>query len=175
MLFLQLGQARGGGLEFRLRGVDGRLLFGEVARDDEGLGNQLAGPALILRFAFLVGFEDARGRRYPAVGRDQVGVVLHGLRPIIHQALVDVVGVKQRRLAEGGKQVFGDSLDQGLGVSVLAEGRELLGGVGAPAGGGSRQERIFYWVRGILRREFDHGYIFQMKPALVKRRRVSRT
>ena len=63
---------------------------------------------------------------HPAVGGDQVGVVLHGLGPVVHQVLVDVVGIEQRRLAEGGEQILGDGLDQRLGVAVLVEGGEAL-------------------------------------------------
>ena len=63
--------------------------------------------------------------RHPAVGGDEIAVVLHRLGPVVHQVLVDVVGVEQRRVAEGGEQVLGDGLDQRLGVAVLAEGREL--------------------------------------------------
>jgi hypothetical protein len=58
---------------------------------------------------------------HPAVGRDEIRVVLHGLGPVVHEVLIDVVGVEQRRLAEGGEQVLGDALDQCLGVAVLAE------------------------------------------------------
>jgi len=46
---------------------------------------------------------------------------------------------------------------------------------GAPAYYGLRLQRRFYRMCGILRREFDHGYIFQMKPVRVKQRRWSRT
>jgi len=35
VFLLQFGQARRGGFKFCLRGVDGRLLLREVARDDE--------------------------------------------------------------------------------------------------------------------------------------------
>ena len=71
--------------------VDGRLLLGEVAGDDEGLGDEVAGPALVLLLALLVLLDDAVGLGLPAVGGDQVAVVLHGLSPVVHQVLVDVV------------------------------------------------------------------------------------
>jgi hypothetical protein len=48
--------------------------------------------------------------------------------------LINVVGVEQRRFAEGGEQGLGDSLDQRLGVAVLAERREQFGRALAPAG-----------------------------------------
>ncbi|MNR49358.1 hypothetical protein D3C85_1687190 [compost metagenome] len=43
----------------------------------------------------------------PAVGADQVAVVLHGLGPVVHEVLVDVVIVEQGRFGEGAEQVFG--------------------------------------------------------------------
>ncbi|MNC70126.1 hypothetical protein D3C75_1209040 [compost metagenome] len=43
----------------------------------------------------------------PAVGADQVAIVLHGLGPVVHEVLVDVVIVEQGRFGEGAEQVFG--------------------------------------------------------------------
>jgi hypothetical protein len=112
----------------------GGLFLGEVAGDDERLGDQVAGPALVLALALLVGLDDARRHRHPAVGGDEIGVVLHRLGPVVHQVLVDVVGIEQRRLAERGQQVLGDGLDERLGVAVLAEAGEVRRGGLAPAG-----------------------------------------
>ena len=50
--------------------------------------------------------------RLPAVGGDEVAVVLHGLGPVVHEVLIDVVGVDERRGREGGEQVLGDGLDE---------------------------------------------------------------
>ncbi len=47
------------------------------------------------------------GLGLPAVGGDQVAVVLHGLGPVVHQVLVDVVGVDQRLVGVVGEQVLG--------------------------------------------------------------------
>ena len=62
--------------------------------------------------------------RLPAVGGDEVAIVLHGLGPVVHEVLVDVVGIEQRRWPEGGEQVLGDGFDQRLGVAVLGEAGE---------------------------------------------------
>ena len=62
--------------------------------------------------------------RDPAVGSDQVAVVLHGFGPVVHQMLVDVVGIEQRSRLEGGQQILGERLDQLLGVAVLGEAFE---------------------------------------------------
>ena len=55
---------------------------------------------------------------------DQVHVVLHGLGPVVHQVLIDVVGVEQRGLLEGGEQVLGERLDQRLGLVALGDAFE---------------------------------------------------
>jgi hypothetical protein len=48
VFFLQLGQAGGDAFQFGLQLSNGFLLFGEVAGDDERLGDEVAGPALVL-------------------------------------------------------------------------------------------------------------------------------
>ena len=121
MLFLQLAEAGDEGFQLGLRGLDGRLLLREVASDDERLGDQVARPPLVLGLALLVRLQDAAGLRHPAIGGDEVGVVLHRLCPVVHQVLVDVVGIEQRRRLEDRKQVLGHRLDQRLRVVVLAE------------------------------------------------------
>ena len=78
-----------------------------------------------LRLLALVLDDEARlGGLAPAVGGDEVAVVLHRLGPVVHQVLVDVVGVEQRGLLEGGEQVLGDRLDERLGVVALLQGLE---------------------------------------------------
>ena len=64
------------------------------------------------------------GARLPAVGGDEVAVVLHRLGPVVHQVLIDVVGIEQRRGLEGGEQVLGDGFDERLGMAVLGEAFE---------------------------------------------------
>ena len=112
--------------------VDGGLLLGEVAGDDEGLGDQVAGPALVLLLALLVLLDDAVGLGLPAVGGDQVAVVLHRLRPVVHQVLVDVVGVDERLAGVVGEQVFGKRGDDFLGMAAGLEGLERLGALLPP-------------------------------------------
>ena len=111
---------RRGGDAFQLGGelVDGRLLLGEVAGDDEGLGHEVAGPALVLLLALLVLLDDAVGLGLPAVGGDEVAVVLHGLGPVVHQVLVDVVGVDERLAGVVGEQVLGQGGDDFLRMAA---------------------------------------------------------
>ena len=65
--------------------------------------------------------------RLPAVSGDEVAIVLHGLGPVVHEVLIDVVGVEQRRGLEGGEQVLGDGFDERLGMAVLGEAFEPRG------------------------------------------------
>ena len=44
--------------------------------------------------------------------------------PVVHQVLVDIVGIKQQRLTKRGQQVLRDGLDQLLRMTVLAEPSE---------------------------------------------------
>ena len=81
---------------------------------------------------FLTWTDLARLRaRLPAVGGDEVAVVLHGLGPVVHEVLIDVVGIEQRRGLERGEQILGDGFDQRLGMAVLGEALEARG-VGLP-------------------------------------------
>ena len=89
-----------------------------------GLGLGLAG--------LVVDDEPGLGGRHPAVGGDEVAVVLHRLGPVVHQVLVDVVGVEQRGVLEAGEQRLGDGLDQGLGVAVLGKAAQVRGVGGLP-------------------------------------------
>jgi hypothetical protein len=65
------------------------------------------------------------GGLLPAVPGDEVAVVLHGLFPVVHEVLIDVVGVEPRSFLEGGEQVFGDGLDEGLGAAILGDALDL--------------------------------------------------
>ena len=119
---------------------DGIPLGGEVAGDEKRRGDEvgLEAPLALLEVVRLrpdelavlvLDLTDlARLRaRLPAVGGDQVAVVLHGLGPVVHEVLIDVVGIEQRRGLEGGEQILGDGLDQRLGMAVLGEAREAAG------------------------------------------------
>ena len=98
--------------EFGFERVDGIALGGEVAGDENWRGNEVGLEAalallevVLLRpdeFVVLVlDLNDLAGLRalLPAVGGDQVAIVLHGLGPVVHEVLIDVVGVEQRRLS----------------------------------------------------------------------------
>ena len=118
VFFLQLGES--GGDAFQLGGelVDGCLLLGEVAGDDEGLGDQVAGPALVLLLALLVRLDDAIGLGLPAIGGDEIAVVLHRLGPVVHEVLVDVVGVDERLVGVVGEQILGKPGDDLLRMAA---------------------------------------------------------
>ena len=74
---------------------------------------------------FLTSTDLARLRaRLPAVAGDEVAVVLHRLGPVVHEVLIDVVGIEQRRGLEGGEQILGDGFDERLGMAVLGEAFE---------------------------------------------------
>ena len=49
----------------------------------------------------VVNDEPRHGSLAPTVSCDEVTIVLHRLRPVIHEVLVHVVGVEQRRGLEG--------------------------------------------------------------------------
>ena len=70
----------------------------------------------------------------PAVVGDEVAIVLHGLRPVIHEVLIHVVGIEQRRCSEGGEQILGDGFDERLGMAVLGEVLEQRGAGLLPLG-----------------------------------------
>jgi hypothetical protein len=108
--------------QLRLLGIDGGLLLGEVACDDERFGHEVAGPALVLGFALLVLDDDAIGLGLPTIGGNQIDVVLHRLGPIVHQVLIDGVGS------------LGELVDDFLGVAAGGELAQGLGG-GFPPGG----------------------------------------
>ena len=59
VFLFQLGQAGGDAFQLGCELIDGGLLLGEVAGDDEGLGHEVAGPALVLLLALLVLLDDA--------------------------------------------------------------------------------------------------------------------
>src|SRR5690606_8722126 len=100
VFFFQFGDLASNAFKLGLFRVQFSLLVGEVAGDDVWLGQKVAGPALVLDLALLVGFHSTPRQRHPAVGNDQVGVVLHGFGPVVHQVLVNVVGIEQRRGVE---------------------------------------------------------------------------
>ena len=121
VFFLQFGEGGGGGFEVGDGGVDVRLLLGEVAGDDEGLWHEVAGPAFVLGLALLVSLQDAGGLGHPAVGGDEVAIVLHGGGPVICEVLIDGVGIDEQLAFRVMQEVFRKVADDFLGQAVELE------------------------------------------------------
>src|SRR5580700_6088092 len=96
VFLLQLGESGGDGFQFGGELVYRRLFLRVVAGNNEGLRDEVAGPAPVLLLALLVGLDDAIGLGLPAIGSDQIAIVLHGFRPVVHQVLVDVIWLNKR-------------------------------------------------------------------------------
>ena len=133
--------------EFGFERGDCILLDGKVAGDEQRGGDEVGLEAALALFkVFLLGPDEfvffvfhlhdlARLRtRLPAGIGDEVAIVLHGLGPVIHEVLIDIVGIEERRGLKGGEQVLGDAGDERLGVAVLGEALELRDGGGLPLG-----------------------------------------
>jgi hypothetical protein len=106
VFFLKLGEFGDEDFQFALLSADGFLLGGKVAVNDKMLGNEVASPTLINFITLLVGLNDSISLRLPAVGGDQITVVLHCLSPVIHQVLVNVVFINQLLASVMSQQVF---------------------------------------------------------------------
>jgi hypothetical protein len=76
----------------------------------------------------------AVGLGLPAVGGDEVPVVLHGLRPVVHQVLVDVVFVDERLASVMRQQILGKGGADFLRVKASLQSLER-GGALLPPGG----------------------------------------
>ena len=118
--------------EFGLQGGDGIPLGGEVAGDEQGGGDEVGLEAAFALFeVFLLGPDEFAllvlhlndltrpGPGDPSGIGDEVAVVLHDFSPVVHEVLIDIVGIQQRRGLEGGQQVLGDGFDERLRVAVL--------------------------------------------------------
>jgi hypothetical protein len=66
VLLLQIGELGADALQLGGELIDGRLFLGEIAGDDQRLGDQVAGPAFVLRLALLVGLDEAAGLGLPS-------------------------------------------------------------------------------------------------------------
>ena len=77
-------------------GFNGSLFPGEIPGHDERLWHEITAPAFILGLAFLVSLQDATRAGHPAIGSDDVAIVLHGFGPIIHEVLINRVGIDER-------------------------------------------------------------------------------
>ena len=116
-------------------------LSGEVAGDKQVGGDEvgleaafallevfLLGPDEFALFVFQLHDLTRLGARLPPGIGDEVAIVLHGLGPVVHEVLIDVVGIEQRRGLKGGEQVLGDACDERLGMAVLGEALEQRDG-----------------------------------------------
>ena len=73
-----------------------------------GLGYEVAQvQPLSLHLTFLIGLNDTISLRLPALGGDQVAIVLHGLGPEIHQVLISIVGIDERLVGIVREQALG--------------------------------------------------------------------
>jgi hypothetical protein len=125
--FIELLLERG---EFGLTGGDGIPLGTKITGDEQGGGNKVGLKAALAfleifllgpdQFAFLI-FDlpnlAGQGTCQPPGITDEVAIVLHGLGQVVHEVLIDDVGVKQRCGLEGGQQLFGDTFDERLGMA----------------------------------------------------------
>ena len=164
MLFLQLGQLGGDAFQLGRELVDGLLLLGEVARDDERLGHEVAGPAFVLLLALLVLLDDAVGLGLPAVGGDEIAVVLHRLRPVVQEVLIDVVFVDERLVGVVGQQILGKSGDDFLRMTTDLQLPQRLGALLPPSGemlvhAGDEGGKLRVFVDRGLDRRLVHGEI----------------
>src|SRR6185437_17139918 len=113
---------------------DGSLLLRVVPGNDERLGNQVAGPAFVFFLALLVGLDDAIRFGLPAVGGDQIAIVLHSLRPVIHKVLIDVITVDEWLIGIVGEQILGRARDDLFWVAAGLQCSERFGGFVPPDG-----------------------------------------
>ena len=131
--------------EFGLTGGDCLALGFEVAGDEQGGGHEVGleaalalgevvqlGPGVFVVLVFNLNDLARLCPSLPARIGNEVAIVLHGLSPVVHEVLIDVVGIEERRGLEGGEQVLGDTFDERLGMAVLSEALEQRDGGGLP-------------------------------------------
>ena len=128
------------GDKFGFEGSNGIALGSKVpvneqSRRDEVRFETALAPLEIVRFGphelllFVLHLEDlARLRaRLPAFGGDEVAIVLHGLGPVVHQVLIEIVGIEKRRSPVRGEQMLGDGFDELFGMAAVSESLEPRG------------------------------------------------
>jgi hypothetical protein len=96
-------------------------LFGFGGRNggyDKALRYEVAGPALVPLLALLVLLDDAVGLGLPAVSGNKVAIVLHYLRPIVQEVLIDIVLVDERLICVVDEQVLGKRSDDFLWMAA---------------------------------------------------------
>ena len=103
-------------------------------RDEVGLEAALAlleivrfGPDEFVLFVLHLANLARLRARLPPFGRDQVAIVLHGLGPVVHEVLVDVISVQQRRRLECGEQILRDRFDERFWMAVYPKALEQRG------------------------------------------------
>ena len=121
MLFFHLVNLTSDSFEFSSYLVNGCLFPGKVAADNHLFRDEVTGPASVFLPAFLVPLDYASGFSLPALGGDIVAVVLHGLRPVVHQALIDVIIINKRLAGIVGKKVFRKSDDDFFRFTVFLQ------------------------------------------------------
>ena len=121
---LQFRKAGGDGFQFPLLRFNCSLFRRKVTCHNQRLGHQVTRPALILGLPFFVGLHNAVSLSHPAIRRENVAVVLHHLRPIVHQVLIHIVGIQQRRSFEEVKQILSDGGNQFLRMPVFAKAHQ---------------------------------------------------
>ena len=127
MLLNEFLQFSGGACLLGLQPLDAGLFVGEEAGNDQRRGQQVhlvlpAPNGQVRRLVApvvpaLIGPAGLGGLR-PAIGGDEMQVVLHGLRPVVHQPLIEVVGVKQGQAGEALQQVLRHGFNDLLGVGA---------------------------------------------------------
>ena len=109
--------------------VNGLLFFGKVLLREQGGGDEIAAVAGFADFYFpLAAFGD--GFQFfgfiPAVAADEIEIIGKGAVAVIHQDLIDVVGVGERGVGVGGKQAFTQLVYQGLGAVACPDLRQSV-------------------------------------------------
>ena len=87
MFFVEFFHLTGDLVAVGFQPLDRRLFLGKVARDYKRLRDEIR-----IRFAV------EHGR--PAFLHEHVKIVLHGLGPVIHEVLVNIVGIEQSGFAK---------------------------------------------------------------------------
>ena len=126
MFLFHLGQLGTHPFKLSLQIAKSRLLRGKVAINDELLGNQIAAPPPVFLLPLLVLLDDAGRLGFPAIGGDEVAIVLHGGGPVIHEVLVDIVLVYERLAGVMGEKLFRKFHDDALGMTVNLQPLEAL-------------------------------------------------
>ena len=69
-----------------------------------------------------------------AVIADRIHIVLHGLRPVLHQHFIDIIFVEKSHLGKIIKELLGNFGNQLFWVNIPAEFHQIVGNVLLPSG-----------------------------------------